>query len=182
MAPNEDDDARHRREQSELRNKRKAAKMHISDAQKEKSRKRKEHAAKMLGKHGADSKRSKPAPPEDAESAFQELFAQRAQGFQIDFRFRNAPPRPPVGPCFVGSGLDGVLLDTSQYRPLNSVEVNYSWKLHSEPDLGVPLAPSAMDPKSYTPSTAQPTLHPDDEHLLEWKGSMGDTAAEELKT
>jgi RNA polymerase II-associated factor 1 len=155
--------------------------MHLSDGQKEKSRKRKEHAAKMLGKHGIDGKRSKPASPEEAESAFQELFAQRAQGFQIDFRFRNAPPRPPVGPCFVGSGLDGVLLDTSQYRPLNSVEVNYSWKLHSEPDLGVPLAPSAMDPKSYTPSTAQPTLHPDDENLLEWKGSLGDTAAEELK-
>ena len=44
-------------------------------------------------------------------SAFQELFAQRARGFQIDFRFRNAPPRPPVGPCFVGNSLDTVLLE-----------------------------------------------------------------------
>lgn len=109
------------------------------------------------------------------------MFTQRAQGFQIEFRFRNAPPRPPVGPCFVGNGLDGVLLDLAQYKPLNAVEVNHSWKLHNEPDLGVPLAPSAMDPKSYTPATNPGPLHPDDENLLNWKGSMGDTAAEELK-
>eukprot|EP00980_Cylindrotheca_fusiformis_P028126 scaffold22582_cov194-Cylindrotheca_fusiformis.AAC.4 len=39
-----------------------------------------------------------------------------------------------------------------------------------------------MDPKLYTrPSTAKPTLHPGDTHILEWKGSLGDTAAEELK-
>lgn len=99
----------------------------------------------------------------------------------MEFKFRNAPPRPPVGPCFVGHGLEGVLLDLAQYKPLNAVEVNYSWKLHSEPDLGVPLAPSAMDPRSYTPSTSIPQLHPDDQNLLEWKGSLGDTAAEELK-
>jgi RNA polymerase II-associated factor 1 len=135
-----------------------------------------------LQKHGGDrGKKQKTGAPEESKSAFQELFTQRAQGFQIDFRFRNAPPRPPVGPCFVGSGLDGVLLDLSQYKPLNAVEVNYRWKLHSEPDLGVPLAPSAMDPKSYTPSTAEPTLHPEDRDLLQWKGSLGDTAAEELK-
>jgi len=72
-------------------------------------------------------------------------------------------------------------MDLAQYKPLNAVEVNYSWKLHSEPDLGVPLAPSAMDPKSYTPSATAPPLHPEDQNLLEWKGSMGDTAAEELK-
>ena len=71
--------------------------------------------------------------------------------------------------------------EISQYKPLNAVEVNYSWKLHSEPDLGVPLAPSAMDPRSYSASTKEPTLHPDDNDLLEWKGSMGDTADEDLK-
>lgn len=137
-----------------------------------------------MGKQGSqDPKRQKTeaAPLAEKKSKFQDLFAQRAQGFQIDFRFRNAPPRPPVGPCFVGSGLEEVLQDISQYKPLNAVEVNYSWKLHSEPDLGVPLAPSSMDPKLYTPSTAEPTLHADDKNLLEWKLSLGDTAAEELK-
>ena len=79
-------------------------------------------------------------------SAFQEAFAQRAQGFQIDFRFRNAPPRPPVGPCFVGDTLSKVLLQQSQtYKPFNAVEAQHVWKLHTEADLGVPLAPSAMD-------------------------------------
>jgi RNA polymerase II-associated factor 1 len=135
-----------------------------------------------LGQHGTqDQKRQKTEAASVKTSKFQDIFAQRAQGFQIDFRFRNAPPRPPVGPCFIGNGLEGVLNEISQYKPLNAVEVNYSWKLHSEPDLGVPLAPSAMDPKLYTPSTAEPTLHPDDRNLLEWKGSLGDTTAEELK-
>lgn len=94
----------------------------------------------------------------------------------------------------MGHSLDGVLVERSrQYKALNAVEVNYKWKLHSEPDLGVPLAPSAMDVKSYDPpKQAQqgdeenggvPTgnLHPGDEALLDWKGSMGDTAAENLK-
>lgn len=136
-----------------------------------------------MGKHGGqDPKRQKTdASLPEKKSKFQDLFAQRAQGFQIEFRFRNAPPRPPVGPCFVGNGLEEVLQDISQYKPLNAVEVNYSWKLHSEPDLGVPLAPSSMDPKLYTPATSEPTLHPEDRNLLEWKGSLGDTAAEELK-
>jgi len=54
--------------------------------------------------------------------------------------------------------------------------------LHSEPDLGVPLAPSAMDPLSYKQNTSEETpLHPDDLKLLEWDGSMADTAAEKLK-
>jgi hypothetical protein len=171
-----------------------------SDAQKEKERKRKEHAAKILQKHGggvgagggsgsggggAGGERKKQRTsdkPEDNVSAFQALFKQRAQGFEIAFKFRNAPPRPPVGPSFIGTDLDEKLREISQYKPLNAVEVNYRWKLHSEPDLGVPLAPSAMDPMSYTSaSTEEVPLHPDDLSLLEWKGSMGDTAAEELK-
>lgn len=121
--------------------------------------------------------------PSADSSAFQELFAQRAQGFRIDFGFRNAPPRPPVGPCFVGLGLEGNLQDFSQYRSLNAVEVNYSYRLHTEPDLGVPLAPSAMDDKCYKPPPADAAikLHPNDEELLNWKGPMGDTAAEELQ-
>ena len=98
----------------------------------------------------------------------------------MEFAFRNAPPRPPVGPCFVGLGLDGQLLESSQYHP--TVELNYTWKLHSEPDLGVPLAPSAMDTKCYQEQKDPTTnLHPDDEALLNWTGPMGDTAAEELK-
>jgi hypothetical protein len=38
-----------------------------------------------------------------------------------------------------------------------------------------------MDPKTYTPSKSAPPLDPDDQRLLEWKGSLGDTAAEDLK-
>ena len=39
-----------------------------------------------------------------------------------------------------------------------------------------------MDPKYYkSASTGNKKIHPDDLDLLEWKGSMGDTAAEELK-
>lgn len=134
---------------------------------------------KRVGGEAASKKRKTEKVEE--KSKFQEHFAQRAQGFQIEFKFRNAPPRPPVGPCFVGHGLDGVLMDLAQYKPLNAVEVNYTWKLHNEPDLGVPLAPSAMDPKSYTPSKVAPPLDPADQELLDWKGSMGDSAAEELK-
>lgn len=58
---------------------------------------------------------------------------------------------------------------------------------HSESDLGVPLAPSAMDPKSYQgPKDVDnventPKLHPDDQALLDWTGPMGDTAAIHLK-
>ncbi len=106
------------------------------------------------------------------------------KGFQIDFRFRNAPPRPPVGPTFVKLSLHGALQNASHYQPMNAVEVNYTWKLHSEPDLGVPLAPSAMDLQSYrAPATTASTTEfsSDDLALLDWKGSMGDTAAEELK-
>jgi Fe-S cluster biosynthesis and repair protein YggX len=117
-------------------------------------------------------------------SAFQELFAQRAQGFQIDFRFRNAPPRPPVGPCFVGNSLDAVLAEQSrQYKPHNAVEANHTWKLHTEADLGVPLAPSAIGKRSYERPDEKThiPLHPDDEALLNWTGSMGDTAAEQRK-
>ena len=115
-------------------------------------------------------------------SIFSSLFLQRAQGFRIDFSFRNAPPRPPVGPCFVGQGLTGHLKDLANYRHHNAVEVNYSWKLHSEQDLGVPLAPSAMNLEMYDrPSSDPPPLHPDDEALLQWKGSLGDSAMELLQ-
>ena len=126
--------------------------------------------------------------------------------------FRNAAPRPPVGPCFVGLGLDGELNDKwTRYKPNNAVESNYSWKLHAEPDLGVPLAPSAMDLEGcyVDPSKANKKqksidaydelfnddettdekkenkgpapLHPDDEALINWKGYAGDSAAEELQ-
>lgn len=193
---------RHKKEEAERRAKRKASKSGgRSDAQREKERKRKEHAQRILGRQNkgqspGSSKRHKgsggakppPPPPSGATpSHFQNLFTQRAQGFQIEFRFRNAPPRPPVGPCFVGHSLDGVLVERSrQYQASNAVEVNYKWKLHSEPDLGVPLAPSAMDVKSYIKPPVEggdekKVLHPDDEALLNWTGSLGDTAADNLK-
>eukprot|EP00551_Chaetoceros_affinis_P006051 CAMPEP_0203667282 /NCGR_PEP_ID=MMETSP0090-20130426/4154_1 /ASSEMBLY_ACC=CAM_ASM_001088 /TAXON_ID=426623 /ORGANISM="Chaetoceros affinis, Strain CCMP159" /LENGTH=613 /DNA_ID=CAMNT_0050531401 /DNA_START=124 /DNA_END=1962 /DNA_ORIENTATION=- len=172
-----------------------------------------------------------PPPPSAAQqssdtnnSKFQSLFSSRTQGFLIELNFRNAPPRPPVGPCFVGLGLDGELNDKwTRYKPENAIEANYSWKLHAEPDLGVPLAPSAMDyegcyvdplktkntakqkrkkqkkPDAYddlfedmdeesddeeeNPVANKPLapLHPDDDALINWKGSMGDSVAEDLQ-
>lgn len=161
---------------------RKNAKLQKSEAQREKEKKRKEHAQKILQKHGGERKKQKTAAAESTSSAFQALFKQRAQGFEIAFKFRNAPPRPPVGPSFIGANLDDKLQEISLYKPLNAVEVNYRWKLHCEPDLGVPLAPSAMDPLSYKQNKPEETpLHPDDLKLLEWDGSLADTAAEQLK-
>lgn len=147
----------------------------------EKDRKRKEHAARVLNQQ---NKQKKPRISDEAapseSSKFEALFKERSQGFEMEFAFRNAPPRPPVGPCFVGLGLDGQLQESSQYHP--TVELNYTWKLHSEPDLGVPLAPSAMDALCYQQqNTPKAKLHADDEALLNWTGPMGDTAAEELK-
>jgi len=51
-------------------------------------------------------------------------------------------------------GLDGELNDKwTRYKPDNAIEANYSWKLHAEPDLGVPLAPAAMNLKCYRDPT-----------------------------
>lgn len=168
-----------------------AAKGSKSASQLEKERRAKEHREKILKQHGSakniarkgkDDKSPGKSAPASTGSAFQKLFEQRAQGFQIDFRFRNAPPRPPVGPIFVGQKLDVVLQKQSQqYKTLNSVEVNHRWELHTENELGVPLAASAMDIESYQKTSDGTKLHPDDEALLEWKGPLGDTAAEELK-
>merc|ERR1719162_1902007 len=148
---------------------------------KKKKKERGENTLKILQKHGGERKRLKTGP--ETTSAFQALFKQRAQGFEISFKFKNAPPRPPVGPSFIGTDLDEKLREISQYKPLNAVEVSYRWKLHNEPDLGVPLAPSAMHPAFYedSKSAEEVPLHPDDLKLLEWDGSMADTAAEELK-
>ena len=179
-----------------------ASKSSRSEAQLEQERKRKEYRQEILRKHGATSAATVPSSKRQktgsggtagadkplTSSAFQDLFAQRAQGFQIDFRFRNAPPRPPVGPCFVGHSLATVLLEHSRtYKPQNAVEIHHTWKLHSEPDIGVPLAPSAMNLKSYDKVnesvvlTDNAALHPDDAALLDWTGSLGDTAAENWK-
>lgn len=122
-------------------------------------------------------------------SVFQALFHERAEGFFIDLQFRNAPPRPPVGPAFVGLGLEGELTNKwTKYKARNAVENQYSWKIHPDRDLGVPLAVSAMDyegcyidPAKSKENYVLPTLHPDDEALLNWKGSTGDTAAEQLQ-
>ena len=75
----------------------------------------------------------------------------------------------------------------SRYKPNNALERQHVWKLHCEPDVGVPLAPSAMDHTAYDKIPVQmpvppPPLHPNDADLLEWNDrSMGDTAAEELQ-
>eukprot|EP00986_Skeletonema_menzelii_P009533 scaffold4365_cov147-Skeletonema_menzelii.AAC.1 len=237
------DNERHKREEQERRAKRKAHRSakSKSESQTEKERKRKEHAARILGQQQqqqpssssgkkpssrssskkSPSKKQQPQSTTANSSIFQSLFHQRAQGFLIDFHFRNAPPRPPVGPCFVGLGLEGELTDKwTKYKARNAVEKQYVWKLHSGNELySVPLAVSAMDyegcyvdPERGGEKQQQgedimmeeedllgdnlsgvqqqqkkkaahviPPLHPDDEALINWKGSMGDTAAEQLQ-
>ena len=188
-----------------------------SAAQLEKEARRKEHAQKVLRlQKGTSSAPSTTAPAPllstEDESKFQALFQKRTEGFIVDFMFRNAPPRPPVGPCFVGLGLDGELNDKwTRYKARNAIEVNHVWKLHVEPDVGVPLASAAMqldlyvNPKNRLNSQANedhpidedmfadgddnkdpvlqthPTMHPDDSALLDWKGSLGDTTGEALQ-
>lgn len=189
-----------------------------SESQREREARRREQNQRVIAeankrhKSSSRTKSPKPPPPSDDKGAskFQALFAKRAEGFLIDLNFRNAAPRPPVGPCFVGLGLDGELNDKwTKYKADNAVEANYSWKLHAEPDLGVPLAPSAMDLEGcyVDPSKANKSqksdaydelfdddetdekkenhgpapLHPDDDALINWKGYTGDSAAEELQ-
>ena len=168
-----------------------------SESQTEKERKRREHAQRILQaqKKGGSKASTPPSKSKfiDAggSSVFQSLFHQRAEGFLIDLKFRNAPPRPPVGPCFVGLGLEGELTDKwTKYKARNAVERQYVWKLHAEADLGVPLAVSAMDWEGcYTDpekvddkdGKSLPPLHPDDDALINWKGSLTDTSAEQLQ-
>ena len=138
------DNERHRREEQERRAKRnrnretKSKSGHVS----EKERKRREHAQRILG---AQRKKHPSLQPEIRSSIFQSLFQERAEGFLIDLRFRNAPPRPPVGPTFVGLGLEGELTNKwTKYKARNAVETQYTWKLHPK-RLGVQLAVSGMD-------------------------------------
>ena len=134
----------------------------------EKERKRREHAAKILGAQpkqqqssssrrgsgggkpsGSSSSLPTPATVPGGSSVFQSLFAERAEGFFVDLRFRNAPPRPPVGPTFVGYGLDGLLIEEwTRYKPYNAVERRYVYKVHNGEhlrELICRLASSAMD-------------------------------------
>eukprot|EP00563_Minutocellus_polymorphus_P002882 CAMPEP_0181037026 /NCGR_PEP_ID=MMETSP1070-20121207/9180_1 /TAXON_ID=265543 /ORGANISM="Minutocellus polymorphus, Strain NH13" /LENGTH=586 /DNA_ID=CAMNT_0023114711 /DNA_START=153 /DNA_END=1913 /DNA_ORIENTATION=+ len=219
------DDDDHKKEQDRLRSRRKAAKTKPkSQTRQERESKKKEHIQRVLAEQerqkrqktgdgtpssssaaGAAGRSKSPGPGPGGDkadatggsSAFGALFTKRTEGFLIDLKFRNAPPRPPVGPCFVGLGLEGELTDKwTKYKPQNAVEQNYAWKLHAEADLGVPLAPSAMDlagcyadPTRPTkdgsgqevPAPGPPDLHPDDEALINWAGPKGDTAAEELQ-
>jgi len=220
------DNIRHKKEEELRRAKRKEKRSHKSADQLAREKRRKEHAQRVLNEHNRKQSRSsssatkpkrqspKPPPPppqsdHKSESKFQSLFSERSQGFQIELNFRNAPPRPPVGPCFVGLGLDGELNDKlTKYKPDNAIEANYAWKLHAEPDLGVPLAPSAMDYEGCYTDPSKPTkktgngnngedydelfeiqertpglkpLHPDDEAIIHWKGATGDTSAEEVQ-
>jgi len=85
--------------------------------------------------------------------------------------------------------LEGELTNKwTKYKARNAVENQYSWKIHPDRDLGVPLAVSAMDyegcyidPAKSKDNYVLPTLHPDDDALVNWKGSAGDTAAEQLQ-
>lgn len=145
-----------------------------SAAQLEKEARRKEHAQRVLRQQkGTAPSSAPPAPPVSSgdESKFQALFQKRTEGFIVDFMFRNAPPRPPVGPCFVGLGLDGELNDKwTRYKPRNAIEVNHVWKLHVEPDLGVPLASAAMHLELYenpkNRSSTHALDHPIDESMF----------------
>ncbi|KAL9189939.1 hypothetical protein ACHAXT_009614 [Thalassiosira profunda] len=209
------DDARHRREEAARRAKRQKHRDSKSRGQSEKERKRREHAQRILGAQkgsaakGGKSKAPSSKSPSSAgaaaaaaggSSAFQRLFQERAEGFSVRLRFRNAPPRPPVGPTFVGLGLDGELTDKwTKYKARNAVERAYTWKLHVGKEVGVPLAPSAMDWEGcYTDPNKEgnkndkegeegkakyvvPALAPEDEALINWKGGLGDAAAERLQ-
>ena len=182
-----EDDVRHKREQEELRRKRKAAKHNKSEAAKEKERKRREHTRRILEaqKGGA----GKPVVSSAvSSSAFQALFDKRADGFLVDLKFRNAPPRPPVGPFFVGAGFDETMRKKwIHYRPGNSIELNHTIQLHDEKHLITTCAimPSSIDMSHYRHegnSNPEPVeLDPADMKLLNWTGSLGDTGAEELK-
>lgn len=205
----ERDNARHRREEQERRARRQKhrdAKSSRSRSQTEKERKRREHAQRILGAQrsqreasasssrggrGGSAGRSAKDRGGDpgGTSAFQALFHERAEGFFVDLRFRNAPPRPPVGPAFVGLGLEGELTNKwTRYKARNAVESQYAWRIHPSLDLGVPLAPSAMDregcyadPAKSKENYVPPPMHPDDEALVNWKGGTGDTATEHLQ-
>lgn len=223
----EADNRRHQLEERARQQKRRDKRANKSESQLERENRRREHRQRIISEQNKQNKRhksghksrstpKKPPPPSSDDkgggsSKFQALFAKRSEGFLIDLNFRNAAPRPPVGPCFVGLGLDGELNDKwTKYKINNAVESNYAMKLHAEPDLGVPLAPSAMDLEGcYVDPTkadekkkmdaydelfddedeaeekkenkgAAP-LHPDDEMLINWKGYAGDSAAEQLQ-
>jgi hypothetical protein len=129
----------HKREQAQLRAKRKlAAQQPKSKEQLQKERKRKEHIQATLakqggsssgdrGKHGTPGSHGKSShahgsgkkPSQSTSSSatadatkspskFQAIFDKRAEGFLVDLKFRNNPPRPPVGPTFVaGPAING---------------------------------------------------------------------------
>lgn len=149
----------------------------------EKERKRKAHAAKVLKRKAGESpsgSSSKKSKKEDKQT-FTKLLEARTKGFQIEFAFRNAPPRPPVGPCFVGETLESILQENAK-PTYGAVQANHKWKLHAPVDLGVPIAPSALDLRSYNKVPEDiPDLHPDDAAILDWEGHSGDSAAEALK-
>ena len=104
----------------------------------------------------------------------------RSEGYQIDFLFRNAPPRPPVGPTFLGPTVEGLVQQACLQYSRNAVELHHTWKLHED---GIPLMEPAttMHSKAYTVTPEGP-LHPDDLLLCDWKDQpMGDSAAEARK-
>jgi Paf1 len=195
-----------------------AAKESKSDAQLEKERQRKEYRQRILQQHGGakssgDKRKSAASPGLAAAGApvitskFRQIFAQRAQGYHIDFKFRNAPPRPPVGPTWMikrsaqnrnihdpfPSFLEGTLKNLcTQYTSnpwLHSVETQYTWPIHTDESsfVSVALASTAMEAVLYekagvnTDDGTRDKLHPDDVAILNWKGSLGDTAAEQRK-
>lgn len=187
----DDDDNRHKLEQEELRRKRKAAKHNKSEGAKAKERKRREHIQKTLEaqkKHGAGVKPVVSLDASSSSSSFRALFDKRADGFLVDLKFRNAPPRPPVGPFFVGEGFEEMMRKKwIHYRPGNTLELNHCMELYDEKHLITTCAilPSSIDMSHYNHegnSNPEPVeLDPADMKLLDWTGSLGDTGAEELK-
>lgn len=183
----EADNLRHKEEERRRREKRKQKRSGSkSEHQREKEAKRRKHTLAVLNKVKAQKDKhhqtNKNLESSD-ESKFQALFSKRSEGFILEFKFRNAPPRPPVGPCFVGHNLEGEITRWGRYRE-NTIEKTYVNKLHAEPDLGIPLAMHSMildNYKDLTQTKKNLPLHPDDEALLSWKGTMGDTAKEAIQ-
>jgi len=152
------DDAQHRRDEAARRAKRKEAKKKKHKS----SGKGREYREKILAQQQG-KKSKKPSITNFQSSHIQP----RLQGFHLQFSFRNAPPRPPVGPTWMGTTVDQIL-KRSTAQPAT---VPYTYPLRASVHDLVPIVPSAMNIDSYyTKTNATPksrsTLTADDMALL----------------